>query len=69
MTNYGPKSHTKYEVLLLARFPSQACESRTNSKRLSTHYTIKDAVLNVARAKNSVMAKWCVKPGQNRGKQ
>ena len=32
-TTYGPRSHTKYEVLL-AKFPSQACESQRNSRQL-----------------------------------
>jgi hypothetical protein len=36
-TKYGPRTHTKYEVLLSAGFPPKACESRRKSKRLSTH--------------------------------
>jgi hypothetical protein len=55
-TNYRLRSHTKYEVLLLARFPSQTCESRRNSKRLSTH-TIKYTVFYTASAWDSVKAK------------
>jgi hypothetical protein len=50
MTTYGPRSYTKHEVLSLARFPSQAYESQRNSQRLSMHYTIKDAVFNIANA-------------------
>jgi len=47
---------TKQEVLLSARFRSQACESRRSTKRLST-YTIKGEVFNIACARNSVKAK------------
>ena len=36
-TTYGPKNHTKYEVLLSARFSLQAYESRRDTIRLSTH--------------------------------
>ena len=36
-TTYGPRSHTKYEVLLSAKFLSQACESQRNSRRLYMH--------------------------------
>jgi hypothetical protein len=43
-------------VLLSASFPSQACESRTNTKRLSS-YIIKDEIFNIACAWNSVKAK------------
>ena len=43
-------------MLSSARFPSQTCESRKNSKRLST-YTIKDEVFDIACAWNSVKAK------------
>jgi hypothetical protein len=43
-------------VLLSTSFPSQACESRTNTKRFSS-YIIKDEVFNIACAWNSAKAK------------
>ena len=36
-TNYTFRSYTKYKVLSLVRFPSQACESSRNNTRLSAH--------------------------------
>jgi hypothetical protein len=50
---FGPRSHTKCEVLLSARFPSHG----GTVKQSHHNYNIRDAFFNIAREWNSVKTK------------